>query len=298
MDMLMSASHADDRLIAVVSQPEKPAGRGRQVRRNPVASRVPSGVELLEPTNVNAEEFLEKLRRLAPDLVVVTAYGQILKPVLLALPKLGCVNVHASLLPMYRGAAPAQWAIARGDPFTGVSTMFMNEKMDEGDVILQDAVAIEPDDTGGTLLGRLAVKGAELLVKTLDLIRKGNAPRVKQDASKATYAPKLGKGDGRIDWTLPASVICNRVRAFNPWPCCWCETPPGSGRTLKILRADAGNIAVASRPGDMVEWSGEGPLVAAGGGTAVRLVEIQPEGKKPMSGRAYVCGHQPLERMG
>lgn len=288
-----------DRVVGVATQPDRPAGRGRKLRQNPVAARVPAGVELIAAEKINAAEPLAALGRLAPDLVVVVAYGQILKPPVLGIPPLGCVNVHASLLPKYRGAAPVQWAIANGDSVTGVTTMYMNEKMDGGDIILQEEVAISPSDTGGSLGGKLADAGAALLMETLRLVREGRAPRKPQDGALATLAPKLQKNDGRIDWNLPAAAIRNRVRAFNPWPCCWCEAPAGSGCVVRILRAEVEQAgASGAGPGGVVEWAGEGPLVATGDGAAVRLVEVQPEGKKPMSGKAFACGHRPLERIG
>jgi len=254
------------------------------------------------------------------DLIVVLAYGQILKREVLALPPQGCVNMHASLLPRYRGAAPIQWAIANGEPVTGVSTMFMNERMDAGDVILQKEVIIGPDDTAGSLHDKLAEEGAVVLSRTLDALREGRVTRTSQVESQATFAPKLSKEDGRIDWTEPAERIYNKVRGFNPWPCCFCEVPelsagrqPGIGkrekdsadrralkiehrtgtgkravRRLRVLRVMIENATASA--GEMIDVTGDGPLVGTGTG-AVRLLEVQPEGRNVMNGADYLRGH-------
>lgn len=276
-------------IVAVVTQPDRPKGRNLAVAPCPVKHYMGArAIPVLTPERVNDPDSLTRLRGLAPELVVVIAYGQLLKAELLALPPLGCINVHGSLLPKYRGAAPIQWALANGEPLTGVTTMYMNEHMDAGDTILQQPVPVTPEDTGKTLHDRLAKAGAGLLVTTLDLLRAGKAPRVAQDHTRATFAPKLKKTDGRIDWSLPAGTLHNRIRAFNPWPACYCEWPRASGHFLKVLKARV--EAGAAQPGTVIDMEGEGPLVQAGD-AALRLLDVQPDGRQRMSGAAFLRGH-------
>lgn len=279
-----------DEVVAVVTQPDRPKGRNLEPSACPVKHYLGErAIQVLTPENVNTPESLAALTQLQPDVLVVVAYGQLLKPALLAIPSRGCINVHGSLLPKYRGAAPIQWAVARGERVTGVTTMHVNERLDAGDMILKCEVPIEEGDTGGTLHDKLAAAGAELLSATLDLIRSGNAPRLPQDDALATHAPKLKKADGRIDWGWPAATIHNRVRAFNPWPGCYGESPREPGKFVKVLktRVEPG----WGKPGTVLEAAGEGPLIQAGDGLALRLLEVQPEGRRPMSGSAFLCGH-------
>ena len=281
-----------DAVVGIVTQPDRPKGRRLELSPCPVKERLGGrGIPVFSPEKVNAPESLATLAGLRPDVIVVVAYGQLLKPALLAIPPAGCINVHGSLLPKYRGAAPIQWAVASGEPTTGVTTMYLNERMDAGDMILRREVAIGDDESGGELHDRLAVLGADALADTMALVRSGRAPRVPQDESMATLAPKLRKTDGRIDWSLPATAIHNRVRAFNPWPGCLCELPAGSGRWVKVLRTKveaAGPSGALS--GTITEVAGDGPLVGTASGL-VRLVEIQPEGKRPMPGAAFLRGY-------
>ncbi len=279
-------------MVGVATQPERPKGRSLRPAACPVCAHVARlGIPVLMPENINAPESLETLRRLRPDVIAVVAYGQILKRPLLELPPLGCVNLHASLLPRYRGAAPVQWAIARGETVTGVTTMFMSEGLDEGDIIFQAEEPIRPDDTAVSLQARLARRGAELLDQTLRSLRAGTAPRRPQSAGDATYAPRLKKDDGRLDWTRPAEEICNRVRGFNPWPGCFLTLPAPRRLSVKVLQARAEPAAPpAAVPGAVLQATGAGPLISAGA-AAVRLLSVQPEGKKPMSGAAFLCGY-------
>jgi methionyl-tRNA formyltransferase len=289
-----SGNWKDVDVVGVVTQPDRPKGRHLKVASCPAkATAEEIAIPTLTPESVNAPDSVQAIHRLAPDLIVVVAYGQILKPAVLGIPSLGCINVHASLLPRYRGAAPIQWAIARGEPTTGVTTMYVNERMDAGDLIFRTEVPIDAEDTAGTLHDKLAQDGGDLLVKTLEAIRRGDAPRNPQDESMATYAPKLKKEDGRIDWTMPAGAIHNRIRGFNPWPGCFCERaakakPGASGERVKILasRVEPGT----GTPGTVIGVSRHAPLVATGQG-AVGLVEVQPEGRRPMTGEEYVRGH-------
>lgn len=289
LDCLLQSG--EDEVVAVVTQPDRPRGRNLEVAGCPVKRRVEErGTPVLSPECVNASESLEGLRRLTPDLIVVVAYGQLLKPALLAIPRMGCINVHGSLLPKYRGAAPIQRAIANGERVTGVTTMFINERMDAGDIILQREVPVGAEDTGGVLHDVLARVGADVLVETVALLRAGKARHVPQDEKAATYAPKLGKADARMDWSLPAATLQDRVRAFNPRPGCCCEIPGTPGVRIKVLKTRV--EPVRGRPGTVMEAGGDGVLVQAGDENGLRLMEVQPEGKKVMSGAAFVRGRQ------
>ncbi len=279
-----------DEVVAVVTQPDRPAGRRLQLKPCPVREFAGQhGRPVLTPEHASSPEFVARVSEYAPDLIVVCDYGQFLKANLLGVPRLGAINVHPSLLPKYRGAAPIQWAIANGERETGVTVLYVTEKMDAGDIITQERVAIRDDDTPQTLGPRLAETGGQLIVRALESLRCGAAHRMPQVESAATYAPKLKKEDGRIDWSLPAKVIAHRIRGFQPWPGAYCEWPLGSAKFLKILKArveDAGGA-----PGTVIGTDGAGPLVACGTGS-LRLLEVQPEGKKPMSGSAFLCGHR------
>ncbi len=208
-----------DEVIAVVTQPDRPKGRDLKPTPPPVkvaAERLALPVQ--QPLKIREPAAIDSLRAVQPDLIIVVAYGQILPKSVLEIPRFGCVNVHTSLLPRWRGAAPIQYAILHGDRETGVTTMYMDEHMDTGDIILQRTQLIHADDTSATLHDRLAKLGAGLLVETVELIAVGKAPRAKQDESRATYAKKITKDEGRIDWTRSAVEIERQVRAFNPWP--------------------------------------------------------------------------------
>lgn len=281
------------RIVAVVTQPDRPSGRSLRKTPCPVCAHVAgSGVPVLMPENVNAPENVAALMDIRPDMIVVVAYGQILKPPILSLPPLGCLNLHASLLPEYRGAAPIQWAVAEGEKNTGVTTMFMDEGMDTGDIIFQEKVPIEDDDTAATMHDRLARLGAELLARTVSAVFDGTAPRQSQDSSAATYAPRLKKKDGCIDWFRPASIICNRVRGFNPWPGCFFRVRGARGMSVKVWQArrEPRPARAQDNPGCVLEDCGEGPLICAGE-DAVRLLSVQPEGRKRMSGVEYMRGY-------
>lgn len=284
---------ADMQVVGVVTQPDRP--KGRRLQPSPCATKAlvqDSGVPVLTPEKVNAPAVVEELRALRPDVLAVVAYGQILKAEILALPPLGCINVHGSLLPAYRGAAPIQWAVVNGERETGVTIMHMNARMDAGDIILQRRTPIGAGDTAETLHDRLARLGAEALLEALRLLRAGKAPRVPQDEGAMTLAPKLRKEDGRLDWTQPALALERRVRGFHPWPGCHAVVPAGVVRAapclLKVhaVRVEAGSGA----PGEILEVNADGPLVATGDG-ALRLLVIQPEGGRSMDGGAFVCGH-------
>jgi len=276
-----------DELAGVVCQPDRPQGRELHVAPCAVKKEAQgAGVPILTPANVNAPDSVSALRALRPDLIVVVAYGQILRAALLEMPPCGCLNIHASLLPRYRGAAPIQWAIANGEQVTGVTAMMMTAALDAGDILLQREAAIDPEDTGLTLHETLGAAGAAVLLETIEGLRNGSVPRRPQNPADATYAPKLTKADGKIAWTLSGRQIHNRVRGFKPWPGCYCTVSGGQALKLLHTRLEAGD----GRPGQVLDLRGDGPLVAAGD-AAVRLLQVQPEGKRPMSGADYARGH-------
>lgn len=277
-----------DVVVGVVCQPDRPSGRGQQVHAPPVKEAAQAhGIPVLQPTKLRPPELIESLGAWTPDLIVVAAYGRILPKTVLDLPRLGCLNVHASLLPRYRGAAPIQWAIVRGETTTGVTIMQMNERMDEGDMLLQRATPIGEHETHGELDPRLAMLGAETLQEALALLVRGELPPTPQVHADATLAPLIKKEDGRIDWSLPALDIARRVRAFNPWPSAYTSW---DGKMLKIHRARAIGATQAS-PGTVVAV-GDSIDVATGGGT-LAIDELQLEGRKRMPAALSARGAGP-----
>jgi methionyl-tRNA formyltransferase len=270
-------------VVAVVTQPDRPKGRDLKPAAPPVklaAARL--GMSVLQPLKIREPDAIEAMKGSQPDLVIVVAYGQILPKSLLEIPCLGCVNVHTSLLPRWRGAAPIQYAILHGDRETGVTTMYMDEHMDTGDIILQRSELIRPDDTSATLHDRLAKLGAELLVETVARIAEGKAPRVKQDGTHATYARKIAKEDGHIDWTKSAIEIERQVRAFNPWPSAYTQL---GDLMLKIWKAEVAEN-VTGNPGEALA----GFVVATSHG-GLRVLELQPANGKRMAVDAFLRGH-------
>ena len=271
-------------VAGVFTQPDKPKGRSFTLTPPPVKElALERGIPVYQPAKLRDGEALAILQKLAPDLIVVVAYGKILPKEILDLPPLGCVNVHGSLLPKYRGAAPIQWSVINGDPVTGVTTMYMGEGMDTGDMILQMETPIGPEETGGQLFDRLAPLGAECLSRTLRLFAQGGEiPRRVQDESQVTYADLLSRETGRVDLGRPACQLHNLIRGVTPWPGASLVT---GGRTLKILKA---RLADGSgRPGELLR---EDAFVVACGEGALELVTVQPEGKRPMGGADYLRG--------
>jgi methionyl-tRNA formyltransferase len=286
LDALAGAGHD---VLAVVAQPDRPAGRGQALREPATkvwarARRVP----VLQPEKVRDGRLSAELAGLRPDALVVTAYGRILGPDLLQLAPRGAINVHASLLPRHRGAAPIQWAIARGDPETGVSIMQMDEGLDTGDVLLQRAIAIREEETGESLAERLAPLGGEALVEALALLERGEIVPVRQDSSRATLAAILRKEDGRVDWSRGAAEIAARLRGFTPWPGAWTAL---DGRTLKVLEAVAvPGAPPPGPPGSAFRLPGRGLGVSCGGPTVLLVRRVQPEGRAPQDGLAFLNG--------
>ncbi len=286
LQALLDAGHD---VRALVCQPDREAGRGRSLQApptKPVALR--RGVELLQPRRVKAPEAVAALRALEPELLVVVAYGQLLSRALLDLAPRGALNVHGSLLPRWRGAAPIQWAIVAGERESGVTTMRLDEGLDTGPLLLARATPIEPHESAARLHDRLALLGAELLLETLDGLARGTLVARPQDDSLATHAPPLAKHDGRLDWTLPAATLYRRVRAFQPWPGTFALH---DGRTLKVLRAEEAAAGdAAALPGTLVAFEGDALVVACGAGTRLRLCDVQPESRRAMTGRAFAAG--------
>lgn len=278
-------------IIAVVTQPDRPRGRGHRFQPSPIKeAALALEIPVFQPARIKDEPFLQQLKELAPDLIVVVAFGQILPPALLTIPPLGCVNVHASLLPQLRGAAPIQRAIMNGDTITGVTTMYMDEGLDTGDIIFQEAEEILPDDTAGSLARRLALKGANLLQRTVEAISQGTAPRKPQDSSLASWAPPLTKEEEILDWNEAAINLSNRVRALNPKP--GAVTFVGGSR-LKIWQARAVSDKItAEKPGQVLKIDGNDGILVSTGKGALLVQEVQPAGKRAMSATAYACGYR------
>lgn len=274
--LLASGRHE---VVAVVTQPDKPKGRGMEMVPPPVKEvAAAAGIPVLQPASVRKPPFAPELARFAPDVAVVVAYGKILPSEVLAVPRLGCVNVHGSLLPRWRGAAPIQWAVIAGDAVSGVCTMQMDEGMDTGDVLLRREVPLDPHETAGSLFERLAPLGAELLLETLDRLEA--LPREKQDPSKATHARMLEKSDGRIDWSKSAREIDCHVRGMSPWPGAFTEL--AGGKILKVHRVEVSSEDGAAAAAGTVEHGKDAVDVVAGRGR-VRLLDVQGEGGKRMS---------------
>ncbi len=287
---LRALAEAGHEIVGVVTRIDKPAGRGRNVAAPPVkAVALQLGLPLYQPKRVREPIFIDALRKLNPDVIVVAAYGQILPKEVLALPKYGCINIHASLLPAYRGAAPINWAIIRGDKETGITIMQMDEGMDTGAVLMQESHPIGPGDTSGALTETLSALGARLITKSLLLVGSGILkPRV-QDESKATLAPLLKKEDGLVDWTLPAADIHNRVRGFSPWPGAYTFL---DGGMIKILETEV--LPGEGEPA-LVHQRADNTLEVGTGKGLLRILRIQPAGKKPMPAADFLRGHREIE---
>jgi methionyl-tRNA formyltransferase len=275
-------------VVGVVTQPDREKGRGRKVVISPIKElALRQGLALLQPEKVKEEAFQEAVRGLQPDLFVVVAYGQILPKPVLNIPKYGAVNVHASLLPGFRGAAPIAWAILKGEKVTGVTTMVMDEGMDTGDILLQMEVPIGDEATCETLHDRLASLGAQLLSKTLEKMKAGEIQGIPQDHSKATYAPPLKKEDGHIHWEKEAGEIDRQVRGLNPWPGAFTKW---GDRLLKVLRGKRRERMPWGKPGEVV-WVGSDFIEVETGKDSYLIEEVQLEGRKKMTIREFLSGH-------
>ena len=279
--LLASKEHE---LVGVVTQPDKPVGRAQRVEAPPIkAAAGESNVRILQPARIKGAEALAEIQTFRPDVIVVMAYGQILPRSVLEIPRLACLNLHASLLPRHRGAAPIQAAIVADDRESGITVMYMDEGLDTGDVMLQKRLEIFPHETGGSLHDRLGQIAPEALHEALAQLQAGTAPRTPQDPALATYAPKLEREHGRIDWNEPAALIERKIRAFNPWPGAFTllRDPAGRERKLKVYRASVTDSCSAD-PGNLVIPTKSG---------ALKLEEVQLEGKRRMSAAEFLRGH-------
>jgi methionyl-tRNA formyltransferase len=275
-------------VIGVVTQPDRPKGRGRQVAAAPVKDiALRHQLPVLQPERVRDPAFIESFRALAPDMVVLVAFGQILPAEVIRFPRMGCINVHPSLLPRYRGAAPIQWALIKGEKETGVTTILMDEGVDTGDILLQRKTAVEPDENFDRLHDRLALMGAEVLMETIEGLLQGKIQKKPQDSKEASYAPRLKKEDGLIRWDAGAREIRNFIAGLSSQPGAYTYL---QGRTVKIYSAAAVEGPVAEKPGTIIRASG-GLRIAAKDGY-LEIGELQPESKKRMTAEAFLRGHR------
>ncbi len=272
-------------VVAVVTQKDKPKGRGMSVSYTPVKeSALKLNIPIYQPDKVKEESFVDELKELNPDVIVVIAFGQILSNDILTLPKYGCINVHASLLPKYRGAAPIQWAVIDGEEKSGVCTMKMDEGLDTGDIIDVDEITLDPKETGGSLFDKLAKLGGELILKTLQNLEFGKATFIKQDDSKSTYAKKMTKELGHIDFTKDAESIERLIRGLNPWPSAFTYL---DGKVMKIWDADV--VDAGGVPGTVISEDKDSFVIATGS-KALKVNELQLEGKKRMKASDFLNG--------
>lgn len=289
LERLTASKHS---VIAVVTQPDKPKGRGKEVRMTPVKEcALKHGIPVYQPVKARDKAFVEEMRALNPDVMVVIAFGQILPGELLKVPAYGCVNIHASLLPKYRGAAPIQWAVINGDKETGITTMQMDVGMDTGDMLEKLVIRLEPKETGGSLFDRLSLLGGDLILSTLEKLESGTLIPTPQDHEQATYVKKISKELGDIDWTMDAAAIERLIRGLNPWPSAYSHY---KGRLLKIWEADVLPGEKQGACGQILSANGDSLTVQTGDGIlAVRSIQI--EGKKRMDTAAFLRGF-PVER--
>ncbi len=275
---------------AVVTQPDREAGRGKKITFSPVKEwALENNVPVLQPEKARNPEFIEEIKSFSPDLIVTAAFGQIIPKEILDIPAYGCINVHASLLPEYRGASPIQQALFDGKKITGITIMYMNEKMDEGDIIVQKSLEIDDSDNSGTLFEKMAVLGAEAIhVYMLILDHKGKPSGIPQDADKATYCKKIEKERGNIDWTLPSDEIGNVIRAMTPTPGAYSFL---NGKRIKIIKALSSPLSANALPGCITKADKNGIEVSCGSGTLI-ITSLQPEGKSVQAAKDFLNGNR------
>jgi methionyl-tRNA formyltransferase len=282
--------HSEHELVGVVTQPDKPVGRDQRIEPTPIKRVITkTSVPILQPARIKDQSSLGEIRALKPEVIVVMAYGQILPRDVLNVPCVASLNLHASLLPRWRGAAPIQAAIAAGDSETGITVMYMNEGLDTGEILLQRRIEIRPEETGGSLHDRLAQIAPEALLESLRLLAAGSAARFPQDNAQATYAPKLKRDHGQINWSESAEAIERKIRAFNPWPGVFMKL---NDQNLKIFSASV--VGLNGNPGKILRSEEE--LVIAADKGAISLGEVQLEGKRRMSASEFLRGHATLLR--
>ena len=284
LDAIVEVGHE---VVLVVTQEDKPKGRGKEIQFTPVKeAAIKHGIEVYQPHRVKNEEAVAKLREYNAEVFVVAAYGQILSKELLDMPKYGCVNIHASLLPKYRGAAPIQWSIIDGEKVTGVTTQMMAEGVDTGDILDVIEVEIDKEETGGSLFDKLAVAGSEVILTTLKKLEDGTVTRTPQDHSKSTYAKMLDKKMGNIDFSMKAEEIERLIRGLNPWPSAYTLY---KGKTLKVWKAEVLDKEYDGQLGQIVDITKKAVVIKTGQG-ALAITELQLEGKKRMTTEAFLCG--------
>ena len=275
-------------VLAVVTQPDKPKGRGKKLAMPPVKElALKYNIDVYQPVKAREESFVEKLKEINPELIVVVAFGQILPKSILDIPKFGCVNVHASLLPKYRGAAPLNWVIINGEEKTGVTTMYMDVGLDTGDMILKSEIPLDDEITAGELHDKMMVQGAEVLKDTIDLISKGEAPREKQNDEETCYSPIMDKSLGNIDWSKSATDIHNLIRGVNPWPSAYTTYDK---QTMKIWKTKVLDKWSEKTPGTILSVDKNGIEVSTGD-KVLQISEIQMSGKKRMIVSEYIKGN-------
>jgi methionyl-tRNA formyltransferase len=276
-------------IAAVVTQPDRPKGRGQKLANSPVKeTALAYNLPVLQPESIRTDDFYNQITALAPDIIIVVAFGHFLPKRILDIPAYGCINVHASLLPQYRGSAPIHWAIINGETITGITTMYMDVGMDTGDMILKAELPILPTDTTGSLHDKLKDLGAAVLADTLKQIAAGHAPRHLQNEAEATYARMLDRDTERIDWHQPAVALHNLVRGLNPWPVAYCSF---QNKSMKIWKTNVYDESQpCTEPGRVVQITKEGLVVETGKGT-IELLEVQPESKRRMKASDCVCGY-------
>jgi methionyl-tRNA formyltransferase len=286
----------DHKLVGLLTQPDKAAGRS-QILTAPATKTALEGtsIPILQPNRIKSQEAVEKIRTWGPDVIVVIAYGQILPREVLELSRVACLNLHASLLPRHRGATPIQAAIVAGDCESGITVIYMDEGLDTGDILLQRKLEISPNETGASLHDRLAGIAPAAMEEALKLLNNGIAPRIPQDPALATYAPKLARKDGKIDWSEPAEVIERKIRAFNPWPGAFMLITEKSGQRAKLKIFQATIIDAKGKPGEIVCANDSG-LAVGTNDRAVLLQEVQPEGRRRMSGAEFARGQRWIDR--
>ncbi len=285
LERIIQAGHE---VIGVVTQPDKQKGRGHEISFSPVKElAIKQGLRIYQPVKVKDALFLKDMEELKPEIILVAAFGQILPKAFLDIPPYGCINVHASLLPKYRGAAPIQYSILDGEPETGITIMHMDVGIDTGDIILQKAIPITKEETGGSLFDKLALLGGELLIEAMELLENNTAPRIAQDNDKATNVKVIDKEMGRIDFMQPAVKLERLIRGLNPWPSAYTKL---DGKTLKLWKAEVVPGNITAEPGEVVAVGKDSISVMTGEGILV-IKELQLEGKKRMAVNAFLRGY-------
>lgn len=289
LKMLVSKKY---NVVAVFTQPDRPKGRGNKILQTAIKKEAQKhNIEVFQPNKLNDGKSLKTLKEIQPDLIIVVAYGQILSESTLEVPVLGCINVHASLLPKYRGAAPINWAIINGETATGITTIYMDEGLDTGDMILKDSLNINDNMTAGELHDELSVLGAETLIKTIRLVEKAQIQRVKQNHDESTYAPMMDKELGEIDWSKSSKKIHNLVRGTNPWPSAYTVYKKSVMKVKKTRAETADEYDKLYLPGQIVRVSKDAIYVATGAGLIV-IEELQFSGSKHLSTSAFLLGNK------